>query len=333
MTFLWPVTLWGLFLIPVLIAVYFLFLRRRKKFAAKYTGIGLVKDSGNKKPGFRRHVPPILFLLAITIMVVALARPAAVMKLPSQQGTIILTMDVSGSMRAEDIKPTRMDAIKNAATQFVNKQPSNVRIGVVSFSDVPAVVQEPTTDREAILAAINRLTPQRGTAIGRGITTSLMAIFENPDAPATATNQLPNQDKLNPVQTGSHTSAFIVLMSDGENNVGPDPIAVSDNASALGVRIYTVGVGSPEGTALKLEGFSVKVILDEKTLRTIADNTGGLYYGAANYEDLAQVYTNLSTQLVFETKKTDITFVFTAAAAIVLIVAAILSLMWFSRLL
>ena len=338
MSFLWIQMLWLLLLVPVLIAVYIIMQRRRQKYAVRYASLSLVKEALGRGPGIRRHIPPIIFLIGLTILLVALARPQATVLLPSMQGTVILTLDVSGSMQADDVKPTRLEAAKNAARTFVDKQPASVRIGIVAFSDNAAIVQSPTDDRPSIYAAINRLTPQRGTAIGRGILTSLDAIFEDPTKPAPVTGQI---DPLNataptpaptPVPHGTYAPAIVVLLSDGESNVGPQPLDVVDQATNRGVRIYTVGLGSPDGVILHVEGRSVRVRLDETTLKSIADKTNGDYFQATNEADLTNIYNNLSTSLVFETKQQELTAYFTAASTIFFLIAGALSLMWFNRL-
>ncbi len=338
MTFLWANLLWLLFLLPVLVVAYILLQLRSKKYAKKYSNLSLMKVATGQGPGLRRHLPPILFFISIAIMILALSRPAAIVKLPSMQGTVILAMDVSGSMRATDLNPSRMDAAKQAASSFVSKQPKNVRIGVVAFSDVASVVQAPTTDKETVLAAINRLSPQRGTAIGTGIRVSLDAIFNESGTAARPTPSSPSDPNQptpvpNPVAAGSFDAAFVVLLTDGQNNVGPKPVDIISEAADRGVRIYTVGIGSLEGTVLQLDGFSVKVGLDEPVLTTIAGETKGKYFQARNTEDLLQIYKNLGTQVIFKTEKVEITFGFTALAALLLIASALISLMWFSRLL
>lgn len=340
MSFLWPDLLWLLFFIPVLIVAYIIAQRRRQKYALRYASLSLVKDAVGRGPGWRRHIPPILFLLGLAIMIVAFARPVATVMLPSQQGMIILAIDVSGSMRAEDMKPNRLEAAKVAARAFVEKQPPNVRIGVVSFSDNSAVVQSPTNDRQAILAAINRLTPQRGTAIGRGMLTSLEVIFEDPSAKPAPT-LVPRGDALvlpeptptpTPVPRGTFAPAIVILLSDGESNVGPRPLDVVEQAANRGVRVYTVGVGSPQGTVLTIQGRNVRVRLDEETMKGIADRTDAEYYKADTEADLKSVYENLSKRVVFRAEQTELTALFTGAATIFVLIAGTLSLLWFSRL-
>jgi len=340
MSFLWPNLLWLLLIVPVLIAVYIILQRRRTQYALRYASLSVVKEALGRGPGIRRHIPPFLFLIGLTILIFALARPAATILLPSNQGTIILTIDVSGSMQAQDMKPSRMEAAKAAARAFVEKQPPNVRIGIVSFSDNSAVVQAPTNDRAAVLAAINRLSPQRGTAIGRGILTSLEAIQEDPTIKPTPfpTGRgdaliLPEPTPTpTPVPRGTYAPAIIVLLSDGESNVGPRPLDVIEQAVNRGVRVYTIGVGTPEGTVLNVQGRLVRVRLDEQVMKAIADKTDADYFRADTETDLKSVYENLSTRLVFKPEQTELTALFTGVATIFILLAGTLSLLWFSRL-
>lgn len=336
MTFLWLGMLWLLGLVPALIIAYILLLRRRKKYALRYSSLSLVKEALGRGPGFRRHIPPLLFLLGVIVMLVALARPAATITLPSQQATIILTVDVSGSMRADDIKPNRLEAAKAAARVFAEKQPQNVNIGIVSFSESASIVQAPTKDRQAVVAAINRLAPQRRTAIGSGILTSLDAIFQDtstkpsPSVPDPLTVPEPAPAPA-PVALGSYP-AVIILLSDGASNTGPRPLEIIEQASNRGVRVYTVGLGSQEGTIIRADGFSIRVRLDEETLKSIAEQTGAQYSKAESETDLSDVYGDLGTRLVFKPQQTELTALFTAAAVIFLLIAGTLSLLWFHRL-
>lgn len=342
MQFIWPGALWALILVPVLIALYLLVQRRRRKYALRYASLTLVRDALDKGPGIKRHIPPALFILAVAAMLLALARPQSVVTLPSEEGTVILAIDVSGSMQAEDVRPNRMEAAKSAAMTFVDKQSASARIGVVSFTDNAAIVQAPTDDKEAVKAAISRLRPQRGTAIGRGILTSLEAIFENSDldfpvqpaqpAPGSRATPAPATPKATPVPEGYFAPATVVLLTDGENNVFPPPLAVIQEAIDRGIRVYTIGLGSPEGTILRIQGRQIRTRLDEATLRQVAELTHAEYYLASNEAELEKVYSNLSTTLVLRTEKTEITFAFTALAAALSVLAAAFSLLWFQRL-
>lgn len=341
MTFIWGGLLWLLALVPILAGAYVLAQRRRQRYALRYASLSLVKDALGKGPGIRRHIPAALFLLGFAVMIFALARPSAVVMLPSEEGTVILSMDVSGSMRAQDIKPSRMDAVKEAARNFIQKQPRNVRIGIVAFSGSAELIQPPTTDRDQLLAAVNRLQPQRYTAIGSGLLGALDAIFpeKTPQAdnnaspsPTDPLAPAPSDQEPPPVPPGSYKSAVIVLLSDGQSNQGPDPLDVADKAANLGVRVFTVGVGTKEGAIIGFEGFSFRVILDEATLKEIAAKTGGTYYKASSETDLNRIYQYLSTRLMVEKEKTEITAIFTAIAAAFILVAGGFSLVWFNRL-
>ncbi len=333
MQFLWPFMLWCLLLVPVLIVMYILAQRRRQRYALRYASLSLVREALGRGPGWRRHVPPALFIASLAVMFFALARPASVVTLPSQEGTVILTMDVSGSMRADDLKPNRLEAAKTAARAFVDKQPLGVKIGVVSFSDNAFVVQAPTDDKDAVLRAINRLTPQRGTAIGSGMLTSLDAIFEEANGEGAAYNSSAEPTPTpTPLPKGQYEPAIVVLLSDGESNRGPRPMEVVGQLAARGVRVYTVGVGSVEGTVLHIQGRSIRTRLDEETLKRVAEATEGMYYNAATEQDLQAIYENLSTHLVFRKQQTEITAFFTGVAVALSLIAGILSLLWFNRL-
>jgi Ca-activated chloride channel family protein len=342
MTFQWISMLWFLLLVPVLVLFYLWAQRRRQKFAIRYASLMLVKDALGRGPGLRRHIPALLFLVALAVMIFALARPFATISLPSNRGTVILALDISGSMRAQDVKPTRLDAAKQAALEFVNKQPPRVRIGVAAFSGPAALVQAPTIARDDIRAAIDRLILQRGTAIGSGILVSLDAIFEDeqqgqPQTSLSAPNDPllpapPSPPEPDPVAPGSNNSAVIVLLSDGQNNQGPDPLDAAEKAANRGIRIYTVGLGSARGDVIGFEGRSFRVGLDEAGLKRIAQNTGGQYFKANDAGDLLKIYKSLSTRLIVGKDQTEVTALFTAIAMALLLLAGTLSLLWFNRL-
>jgi len=341
MSFLWPTSLFFLVAVPVLLGLYIWSQRRRRKYALRYASLSLVKEALGRGPGIRRHIPPALYLLSLAFMLVALARPITVVKVPSQEGTVILAIDVSGSMRATDIKPDRITAAKEAAKAFVEKQGDSVKIGVVSFATDASIVQAPTLDHDLVLAAIDRLRLQRATAIGRAILTSLDAIWEDSgsegDQPSAVLTQPQNPNApQTPAKTAvpgaAKASASIILLTDGQNNQFPPPLAIVDQAISRGIRVYTVGVGTPAGAVLSLEGRSIRTALDETTLKQIADDTDAQYFLATSDADLKKVYENLSTELVLRTQKTEVTALFTLVAAVFSIVASALSLLWFNRL-
>ena len=335
MTFIWPtMLLFALLLIPLLIAFYLVLQRRRRRFAAKYGSLGLVQEPTGRGIGARRHIPPILFMVGLAILMFGLARPQTEISLPRIEGTVILAFDVSGSMAANDMQPTRMDAAKAAARAFVQHQPPSVQIGIVAFSDTGFSVQAPTNDQDAILAAINRLTPQRGTSLANGILVSLNTIATMGQQTTNYYSSLTPQPTPTPtaVPQGTYSSAVIILLTDGENNENPDPLAAAQTAANQGVRINTVGLGSTAGVNLHVNGFTVHTKLDEATLQQIAQITGGTYYNADSKEALLKIYDNLNPQLIVKPEKTEVTSIFAGASVLVLLIAGLFSLLWFSRL-
>src|SRR5690242_21757549 len=289
-------------------------------------------------PGWRRHVPPALLLAALAAMILAVARPAALVTLPSNNETVILAMDVSGSMRASDVEPTRLAAAQAAAKQFIADVPGTVKIAIVAFAGTATVAQAPTRNKEDLVAAIDRFQLQRATAIGSAIIVSMATLF--PDGGydvASFTYERQSQripkGSFKLMAPGSYASAVIVLLTDGQRTAGPDSLEAAKLAADRGVRIYTVGVGTPQGTIVGIEGWSMRVKLDEETLKGIADLTRGEYFYAGSAPDLNKVYRHLNSRFIMETKKTEIGAFFTAAAAALLVLAAGLSLAWFGRLL
>jgi Ca-activated chloride channel family protein len=347
MTFLWPEFLWLLALVPLLIAAYVFILRRKRKAALRYASLTMVREAMGTGQKFRRHVPPLLFLIAMITMIVAVARPAAVVRLPSQHETIILSMDVSGSMRAKDVEPDRITAAQAAAKAFVNDQPRTTRIGIVAFAGTASLVQPPTQNREDLIAAIDRFQLQRATAIGSGILVALKAIFPDVDFDLRSSNPRlnpatsrplyaptdPDKAPPKPVPPGSYKSAAIILLTDGQATTGPDPIEAARMAAERGIRVFTVGVGTPNGEILVGEGWSMRVRLDEETLKTIANLTGGEYFYAGTAVDLKKIYQSLNSKFVLEKKETEITALFAAAAALTVLLSGLLSLLWFNRIL
>ncbi len=351
MSFLWPDSLWLLLAVPLLVGLYVVVLRRRKKLALRYASLSMVREAIGVGQRARRHVPPILFLIGLTLMIVAMARPTAVVTLPTQHETIILAMDVSGSMRAVDVQPTRLAASQEAARAFIIDQPHNDKIGIVSFAGTAAVVQAPTENREDLIAAIDRFQLQRATAIGSGILVSLKAIFPEVEFDLRASNPRiqtsdtgkgmsldnrakgPPKDNEKPVAPGSYQSAAIILLTDGQTTTGPDPVEAARMAADRGVRVYTVGIGTVQGEIIGWEGWSMRVRLDEDTLKTIANITRGEYFYAGTATDLKKVYQGMNSKMVLQKQQSEITALFVAAAAVFVLLGAGFSLAWFNRLL
>ena len=335
MSFIWPTMLVLLFLIPLFGVLYIMLQQRRRRLAASYGSLGLVAGATGRGPGIRRHIPPALFLVGLTILAIALARPQAAVSLPKVEGTVILVFDVSGSMAADDLKPTRMEAAKAVARDFVERQPPSVQLGVVAFSDGGLSVQAPTNDQEAVLASIDRLTPQRGTSLGQGILAALntIAVDDAGQTPDLDSSLTPGPTTTpTPVPEGAYESAVIVLLTDGENTDAPDPLEAAQAAADRGVRIYTVGIGSAAGATLQINGFTVHTQLDESMLKKISDIAEGAYYSAENEEDLRSIYENLVPQLVIKPQKTEVTSIFAGVSILVLLMGGTFSLLWFSRL-
>jgi Ca-activated chloride channel family protein len=334
MVFIWPLMLLFLLLIPVFAVLYVRALRRRRQLVAKYGSLGWMQNAVGRNPGFRRHIPPILFLVALSVLIFALARPQMVVSLPRVEGTVILTFDVSGSMAAEDIKPSRMEAAKAAARDFVKRQPSTVLIGVVAFSDSGFAGQVPTNEKDTILAAIDRLGPQRGTSVSQGIQAALKTIetaSQPPEILYSSLAQTPTPSPT-PMPKGTYTNAIIILLSDGENNMNPNPFIAAQVAADRGVRIFTIGVGSAAGTNLHINGFTVHTQLDEATLQQISQLTDGVYYNAVSDEDLRSIYNNIGPQLIIKPEKLEVTSLFAGVGIFILLIGGALSLAWFSRL-
>ena len=343
MTLLWPDWLWTLLLLPLLVLLYLRLLARRKKNSVRLASVAIVRQALGTGPGWRRHVPPLLLLAALALLLFATARPVVKLKLPARDQTIILAMDVSGSMRATDVKPNRMVAAQEAAKAFTASLPRNVRIGVVSFAGTAAVVQAPTHSREDVVAAIDRFQMQRATAIGSGLILSLATLFPEQGIDlsqitgARAMPASPDEKKekkpFEPVEPGSYGSAAVILLTDGQRTTGPDPMEAAKMAAERGVKVFTVGIGTKAGETIGFEGWSMRVKLDEETLKAIATATRANYFYAGTAEDLKQVYQGLSSRLVVETKETEVSALFAAAGALLVVLAAGLSVWWFGRVL
>jgi Ca-activated chloride channel family protein len=348
MDLLWRGILLLLGLVPLLILIYIWGLRRRK-VAVRYSSLSLVKAAIPRFSRLRRHLPFALFLTAIVSLIIAFGRPVAVVAVPSNQTTIILAMDVSGSMCSGDIRPNRLQAAQAAAISFIQGQQAHTRIGIVAFSGFAEIIQTPTTDQGALEAAIDSLLTGRWTAIGSAILKSVDAISEI-DA-----NVWPSVDAYSPtvqpspVPSGAYAPSIIVLLTDGASNTGPTPLEAAQQAADRGVRVYTIGYGTPFGGEF-VEcgprfrgnepfgggggfggpggGGRFRRGIDEETLQRVAEMTGGIYYSAESGGELQNVFQNLPTNIIFRHEVTEISVVFTAIGALLAVIAIALSILW-----
>ena len=343
MTFIWPQALWLLLALPPLIFLYVKGFRSRERLFARYPALLQASRPRTVFGRVNRFVPPVLFFAGLAVLIVGLARPAATITLASQRGTLIMAMDVSGSMRAEDVNPTRITASQVAAKEFVKDRPRAVKIGIVAFSGGAFLVQAPTADNQALNDAIDSLRPERMTAIGSAVLTSLQTIF--PDqrfdtmlpgfggdefylgTPLDNQRKKPAQQKRPPpVPPGSYKSAAIILMTDGKSTLGPDPIEAARIASNYGVRVFTIGFGTANGQITLWGDRVMRVQLDEETLKTMAKITGAQYFHAKTEAELAKIYKQLNTKLQAETELEEITAFFVMGATLLLAMSVFLSL-------
>ena len=346
MSFLWSNLLYLLFLIPLIIAAYILILRRRRRFAVRYSSLSLVREAMAHQSWLRRHLPFIFFLLTLASLTLALARPVTTVMVPSNQATIILAMDVSRSMCSTDIPPNRLEAAKQAALDFIARQERGRLIGVVAFAGFAELVQPPTNDRALLEDAILNLIPARRTAIGSAILRSLDAISEIDSSVAPGdTGNMP-EGSFTPVPEGEYVPHIIVLLTDGASNAGPSPISAAIQASERGVRVYTIGFGTTRNTSPMNCGYQIQESeqfgggfgnpfgggggfrreIDEETLTAIADMTGATYYAATSAGELQDVFQNLPTYLVATRQTIEISAFFTVIATLMAVLAMILSI-------
>lgn len=359
MSFQWPWLLYSLAIIPVLIAVYVWILRRRKRYAVRFSSLALVRGVIPSQSRLRRHLPFALFLLAITSLAVAAARPVAIATVPANKTTIILTIDVSRSMCSTDVLPSRLQAAQVAALSFVKAHTSSAQIGIVAFSTFAELIQAPTTDQAALQEAINSLLVGRRTAIGSAILESIDAIAQvdkgiTPSVPDPTTG-----DNVVPVPKGDYAPDIIVLLTDGSSNTGPLPLDAAQEAADRGIRVYSIGFGTPQGSEFPncdagvqgnepfqggggggtffgggggfgggfgFGGFRRGI--DEATLQQIAAMTGGAYYSAESAGQLEQVFRQLPTYLIAKHETTEITSAFAAAGTLLIVLAMLLTLLW-----
>ncbi|MDB5923453.1 MAG: transporter ATP-binding protein [Betaproteobacteria bacterium] len=348
MTFESPTLLWLLLGAPAVVGIYIFAQRRKVQQALRYPSLMLIRPAISRTHALRRHLPPLLLLVAIISLVLAVARPTVPVTAVSSHRTIMLVIDVSLSMASTDIPPNRFAAAQAAAKAFIEEQPSDVRVGLVSFAGVAAVVQVPTVNRHDLTNAIDNLHLDQETAIGSGLIVALGALLPNvslhgsdPMFDSTTTREehritwtaYPNGEGTTVPKSataGAQPSAAIILLSDGASNTGIDPRAVATIAANHGIRCFTVGFGSKEEASADDEG-SILPGFDEDTLRAIADITGAEYFQAATAEGLHEVFQFLRAQALSEKHRTEITALFTAVAAVLSLVSVGLSLAWFNR--
>ncbi len=366
MDFIWPSLLWSLLLVPVILAVYVAIQRRRRRYALRYSSLLVLRQTMTPGHRVRRHIPTALFLLGLAAMLFALARPQTLAIVPLDARTVILAIDISGSMRTRDIEPSRIEAAKASAIAFVKEQKPGTRVGIVAFAGTASIVQPPTTDHDMLTAAIQRLYPERSTAIGSGIVQSLNALYGNIYTDTFGGDIAPSspQATMTPVPQGTHAPSTIILLTDGANVQGPSPIEAAQKAAELGVRIFTIGVGNPNANGRPSGGensspsggnapygnapysggygggsgtngprpYGGRFEVDEATLKNIAETTDGEYFLATDANALDDIYQKLNTEIVFTKLKTEVTSYFTAFGAVLLFGASALSILWFNRL-
>jgi Ca-activated chloride channel homolog len=354
MNFLAPELLLGLLLVPIAIGFYLWAQRRRSKYAVRFTNLDLLANIAPRRPSWRRHLPPFLYLGAIAALLIGLARPTMVVAVPREDATVLLTMDVSGSMKATDVDPTRLDAARAAAQTFIDQLPEDVRVGIVAFATEPVTLVSPTTDRAQLKAALDSLRPRDGTAMGD----ALMQVLdiaqkiqadgaETPDATKTPTATDAPTGSATPGASGTPAGPIdqpsgqplvaAILLSDGANSVGEtEPLDAAKRAATLGVPVYTIALGTPSGSIQVRDEFgqlvTVDVPPDKETLQQIADTTGGKAFDAPTAQDLASVYANLESRIGYTEERQEVTFALVGAGLLLVVLGAGLSAVWFGRL-
>ena len=344
MEMLWPASLYLLGLIPLIILAYIFVLRRRRPYAMRYSSLSLVREALSKQSQLRRHLPFVMFLIAMSSLILALSRPVSVVTVPARNATIILAIDVSRSMCSTDILPSRLEAAKAAAQKFVQDQKANTQIGIVAFAGFAVVVQPPTTDRGLLEDAINHLTTARRTAIGEGILTSLDAISEIDERVTSPYSGI----QPVPLPEGEYAPEIIVLLTDGVSNTGTSPLVAAQFSADQGVRVYTIGFGTTHNDTIPNcsaqfqnrdsndggqffgggGGGGFRREIDEATLKQVADMTGGSYHLAGSADELQDVFENLPTQLITVTETTEVSVMFAALGALLVTIAIAFSLIW-----
>jgi Ca-activated chloride channel homolog len=329
----WPGLLWTLLLVPVALAAYLFAQRRRSRYTVRFTNLDLLANVVSAKPGWRRHVPPAFYLLALAALLVSLARPQAMAMVPKEQATIVLVMDVSGSMNATDVAPTRLVTSQRAATTFIEQLPERFRVGIVSFASTAQTLTRPTTDRAAVYEAVASLHAEGATAMGDGIERAL-DVKRPPAAPST--DGAARQSPPPPQGSGAEAPLVVLLLSDGANTQGrTQPMEAAADAKALGVPVFTIALGTDQGMVDVPDETGnlrrIPVPPDELTLQRIAETTGARFFAAPSSRDLKNVYRELGSKIGFIREKQEITVVFAATGLLFLVAGAAMSLVWFSR--
>lgn len=336
MEFAWPLMLLALLVLPPLVAAYVLLQRRRNRYAVRFTNLALLREVAPRSPGWRRHVPAVLYLVAVAAMILALSRPQVNVPVPVQQSYVMLAIDVSRSMEANDLEPTRMDAAKEAAKNFVEALPKNTRVGVVSFSDRANIHLPPTEDHALVVETIDKLGTQAATAIGEGIIASLSVLpggeLSQQQPSGNAPGSPPSTGGRQGQGSAVNAPATIVLLSDGASNRGISPLQAAREAKERNIKVYTVGIGTREGGTVMSGGQVLRVFLDEATLRRVAEMTDAEYFFAPTSNDLSRIYKNLGSAVGWQKEPLEVTAVLTAAALVLSLIGGLISLLWFNRL-
>lgn len=350
MIFLWPWLLLLLFTVPILLGIYVWLLRRKRKFAVRYSSLALIREAMPKRSRWRQYLPLALFLLGLISVSTAAARPMAEVSVPLSRTTIMLAIDVSRSMCATDVVPNRLTVAQEAALAFIDDHANSTKIGIVAFADLAEIVVPPTNDKEALSAAINNFTTSIGTAIGSATLKSIDAIAEtNTAIEPSAVDLTPDGNQNDETPEGYETD-IIVVLTDGANSRGPLPVDAAQQAADRNLRVYTIGFGTTDpqqmvcsASQIGSDAFAGRfgggggggfgsfrrfLVLDEPTLQEMADLTGGAYYRAENAEQLYDIFVDLPAEIVLQTQRVEITAFFTLAAALFVAVAIVLSMLW-----
>ena len=345
MSFSYPLALLLLLAIPLAAGAYLVMQRRRPKYAVRFTNLELLANVVDASPGWRRHVPPILSLAALALLVIGLARPEVTTKAPKEEATVVLVTDVSGSMNATDVAPTRLAAAQQSALALLEKLPAKVQVSLISFSNSVTVLVPPTTDREAVKLALDRLRPRGGTAMGDAMQTALDVVrppevlppgVGGPSPVPTAPTPTPRPSATGGSKSPDVPPAFIILLSDGAQTLGIiQPLDAADAAKAMDVPIFTIALGTQQGVAQVEDNQgrtrTVRVPPDEQTLMEIAEITGGKFFSAPTKDELDAIYKDLGSKIGYTEEQSEVTWAFAGLGALLVAVSGGLSLLWFNR--